>query len=73
MVDGQKPQYLSGYLTCLGCIVMQLICFTTLRWYWVRQNRKRDSDMSVDADTIIDGEEFADKTDLQDKNFRYNL
>lgn len=29
--------------------------------------------MSVDADTIIDGEEFADKTDLQDKNFRYNL
>lgn len=71
MVDGQTPQYLSGYLTCLGCIVCQLICFTTLRWYWTRQNRKRDADISV-VD-VIDGEEFADKTDLQDKNFRYNL
>jgi hypothetical protein len=40
-VEGQTPNYISGYTTCLACFGGQWILFIVLRIYWQRQNKKR--------------------------------
>jgi hypothetical protein len=49
--------------------------FAGLRIYWVRQNKKRAA-LIVEqeaAGTFEEHNEFADKTDMEDLRFRYNL
>ena len=59
-------------MACFGC---QWILFAGLRIYWVRQNRKRAALIleREAAGTFEEHDEFADKTDMEDLRFRYNL
>ncbi|KAK8845623.1 hypothetical protein IAR55_006339 [Kwoniella newhampshirensis] len=74
-VSGQKPAYISGYVTCLACMAGQVVLFSLLRWYYWRQNKKRDAAVATgqSPEPVGDGDEFADLTDMQDQKFRYTL
>ena len=67
-----EPRYFIAFATHLGCYSLLVIVIISLRFYLVRQNKKRDAL----AEATGSGEDrlahaFEDLTDKENPNFRY--
>ena len=68
------PRYYIAFATHLGCYSLLVIVILVLRFYLVRQNKKRDQLAAAGDHTAHDENythAFEDLTDQQNKNFRY--
>jgi hypothetical protein len=65
---GQTPDYLTGFVASMVCFGCQWICLSTLRIYYVRQNRRRDREYGPAVSEA--GDAVTDLTDKENKNFR---
>lgn len=77
-LDWNKPRYLIAFATHMGCYVLLVFTIIFLRWYLIRQNKKKDR---LQAELAAGGTEgvvdenmvhaFDDLTDRENVNFRY--
>ena len=69
------PRYLPAKISI--CIIYFLITvdLVIMRWVFVQRNKKRDAEKAAqgNAHKVEDNHEFFDLTDLQNKEFRYEL
>lgn len=68
---GQTPTYLTGFIMSMVCFGCQWCTLATLRFYYVRQNKKRDEmygEPKAEA-----GDATTDLTDKENTNFRCEL
>jgi hypothetical protein len=68
------PRYFIAFATHLGCYSLLVIVIISLRFYLVRQNKKRDE---LAAAGVLEAKDenmthaFEDLTDKENPNFRY--
>lgn len=77
-LDWDKPRYLIAFAVHMGCYVLLVFTIIFLRWYLIRQNRKKDllqaelaaagTQGAVDENMV---HAFDDLTDRENVNFRY--
>ena len=65
--DKDAPNYTPAKITIVAVDSCAILATITLWLYYVWQNKKRDK-MGLDHKTDV---EFADQTDLENKEFRY--
>ena len=69
-----SPRYFIAFATHLGCYSLLVIVILYLRWYLVRQNKKRDELAAAGVREANDSKlvhAFEDLTDKENPNFRY--
>ncbi len=70
-LPSEKPRYMTAIKTLAGmyagCILMVSCLYVTMS----RENRRRDRNAIIEGDGTEEG--FADKTDKENKAFRYKL
>lgn len=73
-ISTEDPPYRSGMLTCIICFTLAVPMIAALRWYYVRENRRRDVLMAQSGEAYdpLEGD-FSDKTDCENVRFRYAL
>jgi len=72
------PRYLIAFSTHMGCYVLLVITIVFLRFYLIRQNKKKDAAAEELAASGVEGvtdtlmvHAFDDLTDRENPNFRY--
>jgi hypothetical protein len=68
-VAQQAPGYIGGFTGVTVCTIYAMLMSQIIRYLLVRRNRKRDEQFGMPSYD----EAFTDKTDHQNKNFRYVL
>ncbi|KAF5025397.1 hypothetical protein F66182_2499 [Fusarium sp. NRRL 66182] len=69
------PRYLPAKISICIIYFLCTIDLLIMRWVFDQRNRKRDADEAAQGDqyTVEDNHEFLDLTDLENKEFRYEL
>lgn len=73
-LEYDAPKYFIAFATHLGCYVVLVIAILFLRWYLIRQNKKRDvlaESGVVEARRDFTARAFEDLTDRENLSFRY--
>lgn len=67
------PRYYTAFATHMGCYILLLLTLVFLRWWYKRENAKKD-ELIARGDAMKDVElthSFEDLTDRENANFRY--
>ncbi|WWD19392.1 hypothetical protein CI109_103852 [Kwoniella shandongensis] len=73
-ISTENPPYRSGMLACIVCFASTIPMGAGLRFYYVRENRRRDELASATGEGGVDEVgDFSDKTDIENLSFRYVL
>lgn len=65
------PLYRRAKVGVIVCWCVSFCLFFVLWWVNVRENRRRDERDRVDPPPVIEGHEFLDLTDFENRHFRY--
>lgn len=68
------PRYFIAFSTHIGCYVLLVLIIIALRWYLMRQNKKRDALAAagvIEASPDNTSHAWEDLTDRENLSFRY--
>lgn len=73
-ISTESPPYKTGMLACIVCFSVAVPLVALLRWYYLRENGRRDAVMAEHG-LVYDPQDgdFEDRTDTENIGFRYAL